>query len=102
MAVLETTGRVSGLPRRTPVGGRLEGATFWLVSEFGRGAQYVRNLEADPRVRLQVRGRWRTGRAVVVDDDVPLERLRTLPAVNSFFVRLVGPDLLTIRVDLDG
>ena len=101
MAVLETTGRVSGLPRQTPVGGALEGSTFWLVSEFGRGSQYVRNLEADPRVRVQIRGGWRTGHAVVVDDDDTAERLRKLPRVNSFFVRLVGPDLLTIRVDLD-
>ena len=101
MAVLETTGRRSGLPRRTPVGGALEGSTFWFVSEFGRGSQYVLNLEADPRVRVQIGNRWRTGRAFVVEGDDVVARLRKLPRLNSLFVRLVGADLLTVRVDLD-
>src|SRR5688572_7062330 len=33
--LLETTGRRSGEPRRTPLGGRREGDQFWFVSEFG-------------------------------------------------------------------
>lgn len=99
--VLETVGRRSGEPRRTPIGGRLDGSTFWLVSEFGRRSQYVRNLEADPKVRLRLRGRWRTGTASVVTDDDPLARLRRLPAYNSAVVRVVGQELLTVRVDLD-
>jgi deazaflavin-dependent oxidoreductase (nitroreductase family) len=100
-AVLETTGRRSGLPRHTPIGGRLDGSTFWLVTEFGRQSQYVRNLEADPRVRLQVGGAWRPGTAEVVDDDDPRDRLKQLPWLNSVLVRIVGTDLLTVRIDLD-
>ncbi|MFD9961337.1 nitroreductase/quinone reductase family protein [Amycolatopsis sp. NPDC058986] len=100
-AVLETVGRRSGLPRETPIGGRLEGATFWIVTEFGRQSQYVRNLEAQPRVRLQVKGRWHTGTASIVDDDDPRVRLRKLPWFNSLVVRTVGTNLLTVRVDLD-
>lgn len=46
--LLETTGRTSGLARRTPVGGRRVGGAFWLVSEFGFKSQYVRNIQADP------------------------------------------------------
>ncbi|MDF0530065.1 nitroreductase/quinone reductase family protein [Tsukamurella sp. 8F] len=99
-AVLETIGRTSGLPRQTPVGGRLDGETFWLVSEFGRRSQYVRNLEADPRVRVRIGSRWHEGIATPVDDDDPRARLRTLPFLNSLAVRLVGTDLLTVRVDL--
>ncbi|GAA4544078.1 nitroreductase/quinone reductase family protein [Amycolatopsis samaneae] len=100
-AVLETVGRRSGLPRRTPVGGRLENSTYWIVTEFGRHAQYVRNLEAQPRVRLQVKGRWHTGTASIVDEDDPRARLRKLPWFNSLVVRTVGTNLLTVRVDLD-
>jgi deazaflavin-dependent oxidoreductase (nitroreductase family) len=100
-AVVETTGRCSGLPRRTPVGGTLEGATFWWVSEFGRRSQYVRNIEADPRVRVQLKGRWYTGTAAPVDDDDPYERLKRLPKSNSAVVRLLGTDLLTMRIHLD-
>jgi deazaflavin-dependent oxidoreductase (nitroreductase family) len=100
-AVVETTGRRSGVPRRTPVGGTLEGATFWWVSEFGRRSQYVRNIEADPRVRVQLKGRWYAGTAAPVDDDDPYERLKRLPKSNSAVVRLLGTDLLTMRIDLD-
>ncbi|WP_018179670.1 nitroreductase/quinone reductase family protein [Jongsikchunia kroppenstedtii] len=100
-AVLETIGRKSGLPRATPIGGRLDGSTFWLVTEFGRRAQYVRNIEADGRVRLQVAGAWRSGTASILDDDDARARLKQLPWLNSLLVRLVGTELLTVRVDLD-
>ncbi len=100
--VLETTGRVSGLPRHTPVGGRRVGDSFWLVSEFGERSQYVRNIKADPRVRVRIRGRWHPGTAHLLPDDDPVARLRRLPRVNSVGVRAFGTDLLTVRVDLDG
>ncbi|MFF7736247.1 nitroreductase/quinone reductase family protein [Streptomyces sp. NPDC007984] len=98
--VLETTGRVSGLPRRTPVGGRRVGDDFWLVSEFGERSQYVRNIKADPRVRVRIRGRWHTGTAHLMPGDDPVARLRRLPRLNSLGVRALGTDLLTVRVDL--
>ncbi|TQJ74705.1 nitroreductase/quinone reductase family protein [Streptomyces sp. SLBN-31] len=99
--LLETTGRTSGLPRRTPVGGRRAGGSFWLVSEFGERSQYVRNIKADPRVRVRLRGRWHTGTAHLLPDDDPVARLRGLPRMNSAAVRTVGAGLLTVRVDLD-
>ena len=98
--VLETPGRVSGVPRRTPVGGRRVGGAFWLVSEFGHRSQYVRNIEADPRVRVRIAGRWHHGTAHLLPDDDPRARLRGLPRLNSTAVRALGTDLLTIRVDL--
>ncbi|WKX10128.2 nitroreductase family deazaflavin-dependent oxidoreductase [Streptomyces sp. NL15-2K] len=99
--LLETTGRTSGLPRHTPVGGRRVGNSFWLVSEFGERSQYVRNIKADPRVRVRIRGRWHTGTAHLLPDDDPVARLRSLPRFNSAAVRVVGAGLLTVRVDLD-
>ncbi|EGX60449.1 hypothetical protein SZN_07432 [Streptomyces zinciresistens K42] len=100
--LLETTGRVSGLPRRTPVGGRREGDSFWLVSEFGERSQYIRNIRADPRVRVRIRGRWHTGTAHPLPGDDPVARLRGLPRMNSAAVRALGTDLMTVRVDLAG
>jgi len=44
-ALLETTGRSSGVPRRVPVGDGLRGERFWIVAEHGRHADYVRNME---------------------------------------------------------
>lgn len=98
--LLETTGRVSGLPRRTPLGGRRVGDSFWLVSEFGERSQYVRNIQADPRVRVRIRGHWHTGTAYLLPEDDAVARLRTLPRSNSAAVRVLGTRLLTIRVDL--
>ncbi|MFJ4563779.1 nitroreductase/quinone reductase family protein [Streptomyces caelestis] len=99
-SVLETKGRVSGLPRRTPVGGRRVADSFWLVSEFGERSQYVRNIKADPRVRVRIRGCWHTGTAHLLPDDDPVARLRRLPRFNGLGVRAFGTQLLTVRVDL--
>ena len=100
--LLETTGRTSGLPRRTPVGGRRVGNEFWLVSEYGEKSQYVRNIQADPHVRIRIKGRWHAGTAHLVPQDDARARLRTLPRLNSATVRAVGTNLLTVRVDLTG
>ncbi|MEV8033283.1 nitroreductase/quinone reductase family protein [Streptomyces sp. NPDC002742] len=100
--LLETTGRLSGLPRRTPLGGRRVGDAFWLVSEFGERSQYIRNIQADPQVRVRIRGRWHEGTAHLLPDDDPMARLHTLPRGNSTAVRLIGTGLMTVRVDLRG
>lgn len=101
VALLETRGRRSGSARRTPVSDALDGDTFWIVAEHGRQAAYVRNIMADPHVRVRVRGRWRTGTAHLLPDDDPLRRLRRHPLLTAPFVRLMGSELLTIRIDLD-
>ena len=98
--LLETTGRKSGHPRRTPLGGRLEGNQFWFVSEFGEKSQYVKNIQANPRVRVRLNGKWHSGTAHLLPDDDAHARLRSLPQINSFGVRTFGTNLLTIRVDL--
>ena len=98
--LLETTGRKSGEPRRTPLGGSRVGDEFWFVSEFGEKSQYVRNIKANPNVRVRLRGRWHNGVAHLVPEDDPHQRLHTLPQFNSFGVRTFGTNLLTIRVDL--
>ena len=99
--LLETTGRKSGRPRRTPLGGTRDGDVFWVVSEQGRNARYVRNIEREPKVRVRINGRWRTGRATVLPDDDVKARLRTQSLWNRTAVRMAGKDLLTVRIDLD-
>lgn len=105
-ALIETIGRKSGQPRRTPVGDGLDGDTFWIVSEHGLRSAYVRNIEANPRVRVRIRGRWRSGTAHLLPDDDPRERQRSLgrrlsARINATAVRSFGTDLLTIRIDLE-
>ena len=98
--LLETTGRKSGQPRTTPLGGRRVGDEFWFVSEFGDKSQYVRNIMADPNVRLRLHGRWHRGVAHLLPDDDAQARMRMLPRYNNVGVRTFGTNLLTIRVDL--
>jgi deazaflavin-dependent oxidoreductase (nitroreductase family) len=106
-AVLETTGRKSGRPRRNPVTNGLDGGVFWIVAEHGRRASYVRNIEANPRVRVRIGRRWRKGTARLVPDDDPRERLRHIASMhpiarlNTATVRLMQTALLTIRIDLN-
>jgi deazaflavin-dependent oxidoreductase (nitroreductase family) len=101
-ALLETTGRRSGEPRRVPVGNGLRGAQFWIVAEHGRHAHYVRNIERDPRVSVKVGRRWRTGTAHLLPDDDPVARLRMLRRpLNDIGLRAMASEMLVVRVDLD-
>jgi deazaflavin-dependent oxidoreductase (nitroreductase family) len=102
-ALLETTGRRSGQARRVPVGDGLRGATtFWIVAEHGRHADYVRNIERDPRVRVKARGRWRTGTAHVLPDEDPRALLRALKRpLNDAGLLVMATEPLVVRIDLD-
>ena len=107
---METTGRRTGLPRVTPVCDGLEGGTFWIVAQQGRGADYVQNIQANPRVRVKSslsRVGWRRGTGHVLDDDDPAERVRILSRGNRWR-RLclqasgaMDTNPLTVRIDLD-
>jgi deazaflavin-dependent oxidoreductase (nitroreductase family) len=102
VALLETTGRRSGEKRVTPVGNGLRGHVFWIVTEHGWASSYVKNIQADPRVRVKVRRAWRSGTAHILPDEDPYERMRVLGRrANDATVRLVGTEHLVIRVDLD-
>jgi deazaflavin-dependent oxidoreductase (nitroreductase family) len=111
-ALIETIGRRSGKPRRTPVGNGLIGQTFWIVAEHGHDAGYVRNVQHDARVRVKarrgLRAVWLTGIATVMENDDPYARQRMLArwhplrALNAAIVRVMGTTLVTVRIDLDG
>jgi deazaflavin-dependent oxidoreductase (nitroreductase family) len=110
-ALLETIGRKSGKSRRTPVGDGHIGNQFWLVAEHGTKAGYVLNMKGNPRVRLKLRDglrtRWRAGTAHLLPNDDPRERQRWLASQlpsstgNARAVRMLGTQLLTVRIDLD-
>lgn len=110
LVVLETTGRRSGRPRRTPVGNGRDGDLLWVIAEHGLRAGYVQNIAADARVRVRLRigwrYRWLSGVAQVLPDDDVLARQRRivgwhpLRALNALTVRTLGTDLVTVRIDL--
>jgi deazaflavin-dependent oxidoreductase (nitroreductase family) len=72
-ALLETAGRRTGQPRRTPVCDGLDGDTFWLVAQRGRRADWVQNIAANSarpgqvpqRFRRRLAGRERQGDSLV-------------------------------------
>jgi deazaflavin-dependent oxidoreductase (nitroreductase family) len=106
--LVETTGRTSGLVRQTPVGLGLTGQTIWVVAEHGTGCDYVKNLQATPRVRVKVRRRWYEGTASVVADDDGAARRRAINAGNGLVGRLDGvlfrlgaSTPCSVRIDLD-
>jgi len=102
-SILETTGRKSGQARRTPVGKGLDGDTFWIVAEHGERASYVRNIHANPLVRVKIGRRWRTGTATPLPDDDWRDRQRRpyMAKANAAVVRIMKTEPMTVRIDLD-
>jgi deazaflavin-dependent oxidoreductase (nitroreductase family) len=105
-ALIETIGRKSGVARVAPVTNRLDGDVFWIVTEHGRRASYLRNIEAEPRVRVNAGRGWRSGTAHIIDED-PEQRLQQIvfrnPRTrgNAQIVRKTGTEHLVIRIDLE-
>ena len=82
---LTTTGRRTGLPRRTPLNYAILDGRVYLLSGFGVHADWYRNLTAEPRVTLALPGRVVRGNAVPVEDPVEAERAAVAVARSSGF-----------------
>ena len=108
MALLETTGRRSGRPRRIPVMYAREGSTVWVISQHGAHAGWVRNFQADPRIRIRLARQWQEGRAQLLPDDDPYERARSFgktrlgKKIALMNLRALETDPHTVRIDLSG
>jgi deazaflavin-dependent oxidoreductase (nitroreductase family) len=101
-AIIETTGRRTGQVRRVPVAARRNASgVVWLVAGVGRDARYVKNIEANPRVRVRTQGRWWSGTATLCPDDDARRRMFKISLVNGFFLLIAGGDHLSVRIDLD-
>jgi deazaflavin-dependent oxidoreductase (nitroreductase family) len=119
-ALLETVGRRTGRPRRVPVANGLQGDTFWLIAAMGERAQYVRNIKANPRVRIKARParlrngmrmRWLSGTAHPLPEDDARKRHHQLGAgrpgyrLDGLLLRaltaLEHAEMLTVRIDLE-
>ncbi|HUC35849.1 MAG TPA: nitroreductase/quinone reductase family protein [Acidimicrobiales bacterium] len=116
-ALLETVGRRSGRLRKVPVANGLKGDTFWLIAGLGERASFVRNIGANPRVRIKarparlrdgIRMAWRSGTAHPLHDDDARVRHRALGRgrpgyrLDGILLRaLDSGQMLTVRIDLD-
>lgn len=102
--VIETRGHRTGQVRRVPVGGRVSDGAFWLVAGDGRASAFVRNIDADPRVRVRFHGRWHDGIARVVEGDDAVARALRINPFNGAFLWIANPRsrMLSIHVELHG
>jgi deazaflavin-dependent oxidoreductase (nitroreductase family) len=97
--ILETTGRRTGRAIPTPLArGPMTATTLWLVSVHGRKANFVKNLIAEPRVRVKHRGRWLAGRATVEPFDP--QRLKQFNLYARTGPATLGIDPVLVKVEL--
>ncbi|GIW13663.1 MAG: hypothetical protein KatS3mg062_1102 [Tepidiforma sp.] len=89
LIVLETTGRRSGLPRRTPLLASLIDRCL-VVATVRPHSHWVRNARANPSVRYWLNGREHRGRAHVITADARPALPETLPQL----VRVLAENLL--------
>jgi deazaflavin-dependent oxidoreductase (nitroreductase family) len=104
--LLTTTGRKSGLPRITPL--QFEEIDGVLYAGSARGVQsdWFRNIQADPCVQVQIRGRKFSGRAKTIIDPVEIAdllalRLKRHPIMIGVLMRLEGLPIRYTRADLE-
>ena len=98
----KTTESRTGKTRQTCVGNGLIKNTFWLVAAHGQQADWVRNIDRDPRVRVLVNRRWHTGTAKALPGDDPVQRSHMLPhRWDAALGRMIATTPLTLRIDLE-
>ncbi len=98
--LLETTGRRTGTRRRSPLAsGPLRGSELSLLSVYGDSSAFVRNIRANPRVRVKRRGRWIDGRADVVAASP--EALAQLGLYARHVLIRIGSDPKVVRLTID-
>ena len=88
--MLTTVGRKSGQPRRAVVDLLKHDAatdTYYVVSAYGGGSDWYRNLEANPAVKVQARGRKFSARAATLPPDEAEEVLVDYWRRHRLYVR---------------
>jgi deazaflavin-dependent oxidoreductase (nitroreductase family) len=65
---LTTTGRVSGEPREIEIWFAERAGRFYLIAEHRERANWVRNIQAKPEVKMRVGDRELVGTARIVHD----------------------------------
>lgn len=89
--LLTTTGRRSGKKRVTPLQYELIGSDYYLGAARGVNADWVRNIQINPRVEVRVGAKYFHGMAEVITDsskfaDFMEERLERHPFMIGFIM----------------
>jgi deazaflavin-dependent oxidoreductase (nitroreductase family) len=104
--LLTTTGRKSGLPRLTALQYEEVDGEFYLGSSRGAKADWYRNIQANPRVQVQVKGRRLEGSAEPVSDPVRVAdfialRLQRHPRLIGMILKSEGLPEKPSRAELE-
>lgn len=67
--VLQTIGRKSGQPRRTPLNYALADGSVYCIAGFGAGTDWLANVKVHPDVEVYLSGTVMKGRVQIVTDD---------------------------------
>ena len=79
---LQTTGRTSGRPRTIEIWFGTDGERVYMLAGGRNRAHWVRNLVADPRVRVRIGGVTLAGMARVIEGEEREELARRLLATK--------------------
>lgn len=95
--VLVHTGRRSGLKRRTAVNYALVDGEIYLLSGFGSGSDWYRNVIKNPQIEVWLPDGWWRGLAEDVSDSPQrLRMMREVIIASAFVGRLAGLDAQTM------
>ena len=72
-ALFTTVGRSSGLPRQIEIWFVAAGGKYYLLAEHFRRAQWVQNIERNPRVQVRLGGQERAATARILDETADRE-----------------------------
>jgi deazaflavin-dependent oxidoreductase (nitroreductase family) len=80
---LTTTGRRTGLAREIEIWFTEHGGRFYLIAEHGERANWVRNIQVNPRVTVRVGDRRFAGTARIVQDSRDPDLAREVKALSQ-------------------
>jgi deazaflavin-dependent oxidoreductase (nitroreductase family) len=105
---LTTTGRVTGRPHRIEIWFALHGATLYMLSGGRDRSDWVKNLERNPAVEVELGGAMFPGRARVVEAEPEAEDALARRLVHDKYAPGYGSGLagwrrsaLPVAVDFD-
>jgi deazaflavin-dependent oxidoreductase (nitroreductase family) len=94
---LTTMGRRSGLPREIEIWFTERDGRFYVIAEHRESAQWVRNILADPHVRIRVGDRAFTATARPLSDEREPELVRAVKDLS--YAKYAWSDGLVIEIE---
>jgi deazaflavin-dependent oxidoreductase (nitroreductase family) len=95
--VITTTGRKSGLKRRTPVNYAIQDGELYCMAGFGAGSDWYRNLRSNPKIEVWMPDSWWAAEVEQVGDSPQrLPLIRQIVINSGFAGRMLGINAHTI------